>query len=189
MLETLNQWDKEIFLLLNGIHNSFWDFIMYWVSEKLTWVPVYLVILYLVIRHFRKEAILIIPLAFLMIVFSDQISVLIKNIFQRLRPCHEPGLESLVHLVKNKCGGEFGFVSSHAANHFALSIFLLNLFRDKIAFSVPVLVLWALLVSYSRIYLGVHYPGDVMFGGILGIISGILFYQLRIRLKKVFFKN
>ena len=96
----------------------------------------------------------------------------------RLRPCHEPVLDGLVYLVKNKCGGEFGFFSSHASNHFALATFLSSLLGKKIKYFSFLIFLWAALISYSRIYLGVHYPGDVFAGIIVGSVLGFIFSKI-----------
>ena len=102
----------------------------------------------------------------------------IKNYFQRLRPCHEPTLEGLVHLVNNKCGGKFGFVSSHASNHFALAVFLSILYKNTYKYFPLLIFLWAAIIAYSRIYLGVHYPGDVIGGAISGILFGFIFGKI-----------
>ena len=105
----------------------------------------------------------------LTIFITDQTSVyLFKDVFFRLRPCHEPSLTGLVHLVNDQCGGKYGFVSSHAANSFGLAAYLSLLLGKKIKYFTWLLMLWALLLSYSRIYLGVHYPGDVIVGAIWG---------------------
>ena len=113
----------------------------------------------------------------LVITLADQTSVhLFKNVFQRLRPCHEPALENLVHLVNNKCGGQYGFISSHAANTFGLA--LLTLLWIKKRWFTALMITWALLVAYSRVYLGVHYPLDVMVGGIWGAGCGWLVFLL-----------
>lgn len=152
---------------------------MYWASEKLIWIPVYIFFLYLIIRHFKKNSYWVILLAIAMIVVTDQLSVhAFKNVFMRLRPCHEPELEGLVHLVKNKCGGDFGFVSSHAVNHFAMAEFFSVIFLKRIRYFTPIIMLWAAFISYSRIYLGVHYPGDVICGGLAGAAIGFLFGKL-----------
>lgn len=152
---------------------------MYWASEKLIWIPVYIFFLYLIIRHFKKNSYWVILLAIAMIVVTDQLSVhAFKNVFMRLRPCHEPELEGLVHLVKNKCGGDFGFVSSHAVNHFAMAEFFSVIFLKRIRYFTPIIMLWAAFISYSRIYLGVHYPGDVICGSILGALIGWSIYSL-----------
>lgn len=180
MIETLKHWDTELFLFLNGMHSTFWDFVMYWASEKSIWIPVYILFVYLLVKHYKKQTWFIIPVVLLMILFSDQLSVFIKNLTLRPRPCHEADLQTLIHLVKNKCGGEFGFVSSHAINHFAIATFLSFIFRQKIAFIVTALIFWATLISYSRIYLGVHYPGDVICGGIVGVLLGYFSWKLAI---------
>jgi undecaprenyl-diphosphatase len=107
---------------------------------------------------------------------ADQISVLIKNLVLRLRPCHEPSLEGLVHLVKGECGGMYSFVSSHATNSFNVALISL-LFIRKRWFTISI-ILWASVVGYSRIYLGVHYPGDVICGSLLGALIGWSIYSL-----------
>ena len=113
----------------------------------------------------------------LVITLADQTSVhLFKNVFQRLRPCHEPALEGLVHLVNNKCGGQFGFISSHAANTFGLA--LLTLLWIKKGWFTALMITWALLVAYSRVYLGVHYPADVLMGGVWGAGCGWMVFLL-----------
>ena len=114
----------------------------------------------------------------IIITISDQVSVhAFKNVFLRFRPCHDPELEGLVHIVNGKCGGEFGFYSSHASNHFALAVFLSFIFRGRLRFFTPVILLWAGVISYSRIYLGVHFPFDVLAGAIAGTVIGMLGYK------------
>lgn len=185
MLEQLKQWDTELFLFLNGMHIDFWDVIMYYSSEKLTWIPLYLFILFLTIKYFRWKSIIIFVSIALLITISDQLSVhAFKNVFMRLRPCHEPELNGLVHMVYDKCGGQFGFVSSHAINHFALAVYLSVLLKDKIKYFFLPILFWAFWVSYSRIYLGVHYPGDVICGGILGAALGYLLGKLSLLIIK-----
>jgi undecaprenyl-diphosphatase len=171
--------DQELFLWLNSMNSPFLDNIMWIISGRLTWVPLYLLILTaLIIREKRKMLVLILFIA-LAITLSDQFSLLIKNSVQRPRPCHEPALEGMVHIVKNRCGGQFGFVSSHASNSFTVALLGISLLRRRwITYG---LVFWALLVGYSRIYLGVHYPGDVIFGSLLGALIGwgtYLLYRL-----------
>ncbi len=179
MLDWLNQIDTELFLFLNGMHNSFFDFLMYWISNKYIWIPLYAFFLFLLVKKYKWKAVAVVIFAAAMITVSDQVSVhLFKNAFMRFRPCHEPALEGLVHLVNNKCGGQYGFISSHAANTFAIATFMSVLLRGSFRYFSLLLFLWAALVAYSRIYLGVHFPGDVIIGALLGIIFGCLFSMI-----------
>ena len=166
--------DKQLFLFVNSAHSPFWDPIMYFLSRLVVWIPLYLVLLiYLGFKYKRRFLILILFIA-AAITLSDQISLVLKNITLRLRPCHDPSLEGLVHLVKGECGGMYSFVSSHAANTFNVALLSLLLIR-KTWYSVFIL-LWSSSISYSRIYLGVHFPGDVLAGAILGALIGWMMY-------------
>ena len=173
IINILNELDTKSFLVLNELHNNFWDFVMYWVSYKYTWIPLYIWLIWIVIREFKYKSIIIILTIIVIITASDQGSVhLFKNNFERLRPCHEPDLAGIVHTVKDKCGGSFGFISSHASNVFALAVFLTPFIRRRYRFFPLFIFSWAVIVSYSRIYLGVHYPGDIIGGAIFGAIIG-----------------
>ncbi|MCT4121875.1 phosphatase PAP2 family protein [Elizabethkingia anophelis] len=175
MLENINQLDTQLFLFINGKHNSFFDPIMYWASDKLFWIPFYTFLLYIIMREFKKKsAYVLLAIAFLITICDQTASHLIKNAFKRLRPSHEPSLENLIHLSKAGPGGQYGFISSHSANAFGLATFLILLLPRKYNWLKYVLVCWAILVAYSRIYNGVHYPTDVIVAAFLGIFYGII---------------
>ena len=150
---------------------------MWWISGSKSWIPMYAVIVAYIIYKQRWKSIITLIFIALLVTLADQISVHgFKEVFQRLRPCHNPGLQDIVHIVNNKCGGKFGFVSSHAANTFAVAFFLSKLIKYRY-FSLFIFT-WAAIVSYSRIYLGVHYPFDVLGGAFLGVFIGYLTYKL-----------
>jgi undecaprenyl-diphosphatase len=170
MLDELNRIDQQAFLWLNGQHSPFWDTIMFHVSSKPEWIPLYVIILGLIIWKYRWKSLWLILAAVLLITLSDQFANLLKAAVRRIRPCKDPEIGYLVHLVRDYCSGLYGFVSGHAANSFALATFVSLLFRRT--WVTAGMVFWAALLSYSRIYMGVHYPGDVIAGAILGAVLG-----------------
>ncbi len=185
MFNTLQEWDRELFLLINSHHNSFFDIVMYWASDKLFWIPFYAFLLFIVIRQFKKKSILVILHIAALITASDQIaSGLIKNTVKRLRPSREPSLEGLVHLSSAGKGGLYGFISSHASNSFALFVFLSIVLPHNYRPLKWILFFWASLIAYSRVYNGVHYPGDVLVAALLGSLLALVFSRLYFYLKK-----
>lgn len=189
MLDYIKKLDKELLLFINNTHSPLWDEIMIKATDRFFWIPFYVLIGVFLIWKFRKKAWLVLLVVSILIIFTDQFtSALLKPMFERLRPCHDDSIKGLLRLVYG-CGGKYGFVSSHAANTFALSTFLILLFNKQYWF-VYFLYAWALFVSYSRIYLGAHYPGDILGGAIAGILFAFLFYRLYLMLTfKLYFKS
>ena len=176
MIEYLDAIDKEILLFLNGIHNTYFDTFMWYVSKTSTWSLMGAVLLYIMFRNNWRQAILVILGLALTITLADQISSgLIKGAVERLRPTHSPEIGSLVHVVNDYRGGSFGFVSSHAANTMGVAMFLALLFKRS--YITYTLFIWSSLVAYSRIYLGVHYLGDVLGGTCVGLASAVLVFM------------
>jgi len=170
MIEMITKWDEAAFLWLNSFHSEALDPIVQQLTQTITWIPLYLLVLYQIYRIDPKNTAWILGGVMLTILLSDQVaSGLMKPYFERLRPCHDPRWEGMLHLYR-RCGGLYGFVSSHAANTFGLATFL-TLKLGKKQKAIAWLFLYALVVSYTRIYLGVHYPLDLFFGAVVGVLA------------------
>ncbi len=177
-MDKLIEWDIEAFLWLNDLHASWLDPVMYFLTNTLAWTPLFLVLLYLMVRVHGKQTWIFLLALTLTIACADQVtSSLMKPYFARLRPSHNPEIAAAVHIVNEYKGGRYGFASSHAANTFGAATFLFLLLRGRYP-AAKWLFLWAVLVSYTRIYLGVHYPGDLIVGGTVGAAFAWLFYRL-----------
>lgn len=175
MLEWIKNIDSEIFLALNGLGSPFLDLPMIWLSDKYIWIPMYAFLVYQLVRKTGWKFYVPLIGIILVITLCDQItSSFMKPFFERPRPCHEPNLVGLVNIIKG-CGGPYGFASGHAANSFGLAFFFHFIFRNKYT---SALLIWAALVSYSRVYLGVHYPGDIIVGGSIGWLAAFSVFQL-----------
>src|SRR5664279_4791070 len=181
------RFDKHLFLFINSLNSPFFDQVMHAFSGKLIWVPLYLAILIFLGIKYKRKFLIILIFIILAATLADQSSVLVKNIVQRLRPCHEPSLISVVHLVKGECGGVYGFVSSHATNSFDVA-FLSLMFIKKRWYTISI-ILWACIIGYSRVYLGVHYPGYVVCGSLLGAFIGWSMYSLYVLTDKIILKD
>ena len=178
MIEQLIEYDKDLLRFLNGFHAPWLDPVMLILTETIAWLPLYIFLLYIVIKEFKREAWIILLGIVITILLADQITAsLMKPFFARLRPSREPTLEGLVHLVEGYKGGQFGFASSHAANTFGAAMFYFLVFKDKKRW-IGWLFVWAAVMSYTRIYLGVHYPGDILVGALVGMICGWLAFRL-----------
>jgi undecaprenyl-diphosphatase len=177
MLETLIELDKELLLFLNSFHTPWLDPVMIWITKTFFWLPLYLFLLFLVIQNFKKDSWIVLIGIVIAILLADQITAsLMKPFFERLRPSRDPSLQGLVHLVNGYKGGKYGFASSHAANTFATALFFWLLFKDRYWW-MWVLFVWAIVMTYSRIYLGVHYPGDIIVGMLVGFIGALLGFK------------
>ncbi|GAB1448531.1 MAG: phosphatase PAP2 family protein [Bacteroidia bacterium] len=176
MLETLLQLDRDFFLILNrDLANPFLDWLAPILREQSTWYLQYLLVIGFWIKQYGKKAWIPVVGAALLIALSDQFSAnLVKNTFQRIRPCNEPLLEGMVRHLISSCNG-YSFISAHATNHFALAIFFSLLLPEKWFWRWPVLIFWASSIAFSQVYVGVHYPMDVIVGAWVGSLFGLAF--------------
>lgn len=178
--------DRELFLFLNGLHTEWLDPLMMLFTQTQFWVPLYLFLIYLIFKNFGNEGWFVLAGVVVTILLADQItSSLMKPFFARLRPSHEPSLAGLVHLVDGYAGGRYGFASSHAANTFGTAWFIWKLFGTRYRW-IGLMFVWCTLMTYTRVYLGVHYPGDVIVGALVGIGSGAIGWQVYEALRKKF---
>jgi len=168
--------DRLLFQAINGTHSNWADSLMWLISTRWLFIPLYLYLIWIVYKKFPGTYWILFLSVASMILVSDQLSVAVKFWVERPRPCHDALLSETVHLVNNKCGGLYGFYSSHASNTAALAWFLGLCLRSRIWFNV--LIFWSLLVGYSRIYLGNHYPSDVLVGWSAGAILAWLTYAM-----------
>ena len=183
MLEQLIEWDKAVFLFLNNTHTPFWDHFMWIYTGRLTWVPLILSLLFVLFRKNWKEAVLVVVALALTINLCDQFaSSLCKPYFARFRPAQDPEFSPFVQIVNGYRGGRYGFISSHAANSFSAVVLLALIFRNRL-FTITAVV-WAIVNCYSRIYLGVHYPGDILAGTVAGIVIAVIVYAIGVKIRR-----
>ena len=195
MIEEILKLDSKLFLYLNNLGTSKFD--IFWISlskiEANILMYLFLILLFFYIQKIRPKLIYIfyffIVIA-LMMTITDQGANIFKDSIQRLRPCYNESIIDSLRLVKQNCGGKFGFFSAHASNSFSLAIFFGLLFINRIRYIIMITIVFASLISYSRIYLGVHYPIDVFFGGFFGIFVGFVMYSfVYLKFLKFFDKN
>ncbi len=176
-MHELLELDRKILLWLNGFHSPSIDSMMMLMTKTIFWLPLYLILAYLIFKRYKIEGWFVLVAAGISILLADQItSGFMKPFFARLRPSQEPGLEGLLHLVNGYKGGRYGFASSHAANTFAIAFLVWCIFKDASRWT-GLIFLWAIVMSYTRIYLGVHYPSDILVGALVGILSGWLGFK------------
>jgi len=187
-MDQLREWDKQLFIFLNSYHADWLDPVMYQFTKTWFWLPFYILLLIFIIKNYKKESWMILLVIALMITLSNELtSTVMKPYFSRLRPSQDPSLEGIIHLVDGAKGGLYGFASSHASNTFATATFLWLLFRKRYSW-IAGLFVWAIVMTYTRIYLGFHYPGDILVGGAIGIFTAwasFKFYEwLRVKMEK-----
>ena len=179
MLELLQEIDVSIFKFINQtLSNSFFDSVLPLCREKLFWIPLYVFLLGVTITYYRKSSLIIILTSIVCILLADQISsTIMKPTFERTRPCNVVQLQESIHVLA-PCRDSFSFTSSHATNHFAIATFfilVLGISKSRWRFW---LIFWAGLVSVSQVYVGLHYPFDILIGGIIGVFIGWLLYTI-----------
>lgn len=179
MIDSLIEKDIELLIFLNNLGSVQWDGFWLVITSKFSAIPLYILLLYFTYKYYGlKKTALAILFIVLLIAVSDQTSNFFKYGFKRLRPCHNEAISPLIRLVKERCGGLYAFFSAHAANSMAIAIFFGFLLKNKFKYLLYLLLFWALIVAYSRIYIGVHFPLDVITGLFFGLFYGIIFYYV-----------
>ncbi|MFT6716566.1 MAG: undecaprenyl-diphosphatase [Saprospiraceae bacterium] len=170
-MQEIIQIDRDVFQFLNSFHNGFFDVLMYWISYKFTWIPLYALLIFLLVKHYKKKSFVILAAIVLMVTAADQGCNYFKHSVERPRPCRdEAQLTPPARTLDGYHCSKHGFFSAHAANSMAVAVFMTSLlmpFYKKIGwFLFP----WAIITAYSRIYLGVHYPLDILCGAVFGVL-------------------
>jgi len=177
MFEYLNDIDSDALLAVNGLHDVFQDAFWWMLTAKWSSLLLVLGLAWVLMHQNLRHALLLLGMLALTVLVADQVSSgLIKHLVERLRPTHDPSLENAVHVINGYRGGLYGFVSSHAANFFAASTLVAIVMRHRVV--TLGLFTWAVLQCYSRVYLGVHYPGDILGGIVVGVLAGLLIWLL-----------
>ena len=178
-METLSNIDSQLFLFLNSLHVDWLDKVMVLITDMWAWFPLYLLLIYWTVKQYGKRCWWVFLAVGIVVLCTDQLaSHVCKPVFQRLRPCYNPDFQELIYLPKGLAGGKYGFVSSHATNTFGVAAFLTPALRKYRPWTAIVLYFWAFVSSYSRIYIGYHYPGDILCGAILGILIGLILWKV-----------
>jgi len=183
-LDNIIQHDKELLVFLNGLGNENWDSFWMFITNQLSWIPLYIFFFFLIFKTFGwKKGLAFIVVTALMVAFSDQLTVFIKNTTERFRPNRDPQIMDIIRIIKNN--KSFSFVSGHATTSTAVTL-LMHLTLKKYYKYTILFFIWPLLFAYSRIYIGVHFPIDVTVGAMLGLVIGFLFYKISLKvLEKV----
>ena len=189
MLEKILEYERGAFLWLNGSHNTFWDNFMWLYTGQVVWIPVLLLLIFLLFyKKDWKEGLLVVLSIVLVITLCDQLSSNIcKPYFMRFRPTHHPNFREYVNTVNDYRGGKYGFISGHAANAFGFATFAFLLFHNRL-FTISILA-WSTLMVYTRIYLGVHFISDIIPGVFIGMLLGFSIYKLYILLHQKLLKK
>jgi undecaprenyl-diphosphatase len=183
MIEEILKLDSQLFLFLNNLgsptFDNFWIYLSYKESNILFYLALLIFYFFSESKKIKlTEVFYSLFFIAIMIAIADQTANLFKDSFQRLRPCYNESLISFVRLVNESCGGKYGFFSAHASNSFSLAVFFGLLFKNKFRFIIYMTLFYASLISFSRIYLGVHFPLDIFFGGVYGIITGLVIFRI-----------
>lgn len=185
-MDSILVWDIRSFIFINsGLSNPFFDFICPLLREKYIWAPLYAFLISFLILNYKKKGFLLVVIAIIAIAISDQLSsALIKPLAQRVRPCNDFFLADYIKLLVN-CGSGYSFPSSHASNHFTLAFYFSSLFGLRRKWIIPAFVLWASAISFSQIYVGVHYPLDVLGGLLIGLSVGLAMAAATYRITEI----
>ena len=187
MLEKVIALDKKLFVFLNGLGSENFDGLWLLITNQITWIPFFLLLLYLIYKKIgAKQTILLFTFAAVLVAMTDQTANIFKYSFHRIRPCNDPEIKSIIRIVKES--HSFGFFSAHAANSMGVATFLFLNFRKQYRFW-GLIFLWPLIFAYSRIYIGVHFPLDILTGYFFGALYGIAFFFLYQKVKKKYSRD
>jgi undecaprenyl-diphosphatase len=188
MIEFFFNLDRDVLIFLNSLGSESWDGFWLIVTKQINWIPIFLFIFYLVFTHYgwRHSLLIIVIIALLLLCTSQTTNYFFKFLFERLRPSNNPSLEGLIRAVQSS--DNFSFISGHASNSMAVAFFLYTVLKSRVKY-IEIMFLWPFIFAYSRIYLGLHYPSDIIAGYIWGILMALLFLKLYVLLRDKYFPN